>query len=940
MKKLLILLTIYLFLLGWVNSLEAQINLLYVAENSATGQPDTTAPSAPTGLLATGGDQEIVVTWTDPTASDLAKIYIYADESSSATTLIDSVDAGVETYTHSGLGDSETWYYRLKAIDDSSNTSDYSSEDSDATDAAEGYLGTTYYVDNTGDGDTLATMTEVEALSLSPGDAVLFKRGCVWYDIEYDTDASGTADSVITYGAYGDSSLAKPRFSSLTDYEGWVQYDGNIYTMIAPRSPGYGVWVDGQSTTWEDSLVHLDADLDLYLGGSDSVYIYFATASDTGLVRGADANNIITADEDYLTFSNLYLNGTGGSSIFTNGVNHIIEYCKMDSSNDGILVGTDASNTIIRNDTITNNSGNGIFINTRLGGEVSNSYIANNGIGVVGELASTAAFGDRQELGIWASNETMNIHDNTIIHDVGWSSAIEMAGLNGTNYGTINFYNNTIEVDSASLYSIQMFSHYFDVYNNIFDFSGMTPPLVGQSLYMGQSGDTTVVDFYNNTVIGSAFAVRFCWNDGYTMNDTSLFRFRNNAFIDIDSTFIMESCNANSIDSMASRIVFDYNYIDTAGIDFEWIGENTYTFADWQGVALQDRNSTILEPYFGANYTLSDTSTLINQGIDVGLTEDILGNSVTGYPDIGAYQTSVVGIAAPTSVSVSGDTGFATITWTDPSGSLDSVYIYDGANEYPSSLVAAVGSSVETYIDSSATEGLRYYRVRAKDTNGIYSQYSASDSDSVTASAGSVYAIDFNGTDEGLYLSSGAADIFPDATDSLIVDFWYKPNSTASNQYLLVIGYYNHGTFIRHTSTDDAQIYMGTSIQALTNKVTQNTWHHVIWKLDFSDSTSTIYIDEATPIEWDGWNSEAGDFYDRLEIGSYAGATQFYANAYIGEVKITRKNSSGTTLYESYYDWKGDSDAFITDKGDAGNDLTSANITLADRIEYSDGVYD
>ncbi len=47
------------------------------------------------------------------------------------------------------------------------------------------------------------TMSAANRLPLSPGDAVLFRRGDTWTDIELRPDASGSSSNYIKYGAYG-----------------------------------------------------------------------------------------------------------------------------------------------------------------------------------------------------------------------------------------------------------------------------------------------------------------------------------------------------------------------------------------------------------------------------------------------------------------------------------------------------------------------------------------------------------------------------------------------------------------------------------------------------------------------------------------------------------------------------------------------------------------
>jgi hypothetical protein len=88
---------------------------------------DSTAPDAPSGLTATGGQGFITLDWTGNTEADLAGYEVYENSSndSGTATLIAKVTA--DQFTRGGLDDSVTQYYWLKAYDFSGNASAFSS---------------------------------------------------------------------------------------------------------------------------------------------------------------------------------------------------------------------------------------------------------------------------------------------------------------------------------------------------------------------------------------------------------------------------------------------------------------------------------------------------------------------------------------------------------------------------------------------------------------------------------------------------------------------------------------------------------------------------------------------------------------------------------------------------------------------------------------------
>lgn len=88
-------------------------------------------PYPPQNLNATAGNQEVTLSWSPNTEPDLHKYNIYRDISSPATTLIDSVIAGTPwdtTYFDPDLINGQTYYYRITAIDNDGNESEFSNE--------------------------------------------------------------------------------------------------------------------------------------------------------------------------------------------------------------------------------------------------------------------------------------------------------------------------------------------------------------------------------------------------------------------------------------------------------------------------------------------------------------------------------------------------------------------------------------------------------------------------------------------------------------------------------------------------------------------------------------------------------------------------------------------------------------------------------------------
>ncbi|MCK4447098.1 MAG: DUF1565 domain-containing protein, partial [Candidatus Marinimicrobia bacterium] len=102
-------------------------------ENSRATPIDIISPAPPQNLTAIPGPAaagQVTLRWNQNTESDLHKYNIYRDTSSPATTLIDSVvGAPPDTfYIDTGLTNGQVYYYRVTAVDDAGNESEYSDE--------------------------------------------------------------------------------------------------------------------------------------------------------------------------------------------------------------------------------------------------------------------------------------------------------------------------------------------------------------------------------------------------------------------------------------------------------------------------------------------------------------------------------------------------------------------------------------------------------------------------------------------------------------------------------------------------------------------------------------------------------------------------------------------------------------------------------------------
>ncbi|SDM82397.1 hypothetical protein SAMN05421820_105136, partial [Pedobacter steynii] len=90
--------------------------------NSSTVTVDRTAPAVPTGLAAASGDTQNVITWTANTDPDLNNYVLYGGPVN-PNAFLQNIPAGTLTYTHSGLTNGTSYFYRIAAIDLTGNES-------------------------------------------------------------------------------------------------------------------------------------------------------------------------------------------------------------------------------------------------------------------------------------------------------------------------------------------------------------------------------------------------------------------------------------------------------------------------------------------------------------------------------------------------------------------------------------------------------------------------------------------------------------------------------------------------------------------------------------------------------------------------------------------------------------------------------------------------
>ena len=88
-----------------------------------------TAPTTPQNINAVAGNQEIEFSWSANTEEDFNRYVLYMGTSENAESAIDSIlDISTNSYLASGLINGQTYFFRMRAVNDAGLYSEYSNE--------------------------------------------------------------------------------------------------------------------------------------------------------------------------------------------------------------------------------------------------------------------------------------------------------------------------------------------------------------------------------------------------------------------------------------------------------------------------------------------------------------------------------------------------------------------------------------------------------------------------------------------------------------------------------------------------------------------------------------------------------------------------------------------------------------------------------------------
>ena len=195
-----------------------------VPSNEANATPTATTPSAPTGLVASAGNGQVVLSWTVPTSdggSPITGYNVYRSTSPNGEGSTPVATAVSSTYTDTGLTNGTKYYYKVAAVN-AVGTSQQSGEASATPQAAATVPSAPQNLTATGGNQAVQLSWSAPA---SNGGATVTS-----YNVYRSTTAGGEGSAPVATGVTGTSYTDNPLTNGTTYY----------YTVAAVNAVGTG----------------------------------------------------------------------------------------------------------------------------------------------------------------------------------------------------------------------------------------------------------------------------------------------------------------------------------------------------------------------------------------------------------------------------------------------------------------------------------------------------------------------------------------------------------------------------------------------------------------------------------------------------------------------------------------------------------------------------
>ena len=771
---------------------------------------------------------------------------------------------------------------------------------------------TTYYVANGGSdgnagttsGAPWANVSKVNASTFQPGDTVLFQYGSEWHD-QLLASADGTAANPITYGAYGNSSLARPAFEG-SDYvasSAFTSLGNSVYSFPTSAVPGGVVnWVYQNHT----SLLANSGGPTNVAAGSFSVNGSTVYVNTNGVDPRSTPNLISVGDK---SFSNG--DGANQGAIASNGHSYL-SFNNMTARETALTPnnafdltgsGTLSSSYAVRVMGGTNVTLNNV--NAEYGGKhdigaintdnfVSNHSVANGGIN--GVSGNTLQYGQATALVTYVNSPytglTNTWNNDTVQNYPSGQPAFVTHGDPGA-VGTLNInnlsdYTGEVQIQTNSNENVNIRGGF--IRNNdltAYDASGAHVLIDGESItgpytYLQVNGDATVqnclVTDANQGAIqvsGANNLIRFntLVAEGYSQ-DISLRNGTSNTTI-YGNLFSGTSTGIGA--SGTTSFTADYDFFDT--------NAGTPNFP-----AGTEAHRTVGEAKFvnttAGDYSLQSTSTAIN-AVPAGVVNPALAADLRGYGrpsaniyDAGAYeyqsvlhQPTVATAAAASPSTVTGKTTNLSVLGASQDGEATLLYAWSLTGTPPAAVTYSVNGN-NAAKNTTATFGKAgTYNFLVTISNG---QQSTTSSVSVTVSQAA----------QGVAITPGQFYVPVNTTQQFtaaVVDQFNNPISGAPVTYAIQSGggTINSSGLFTAPGTTGATVIKATSgsssATATANVVPPNQAPTVATAAQSSDNPVTGTTTQLSVLGADD-NGEANLVYTWATTGTPPAAVAFSGN--------------------------------------------------------------
>jgi len=502
----------------------------------------------------------------------------------------------------------------------------------------------TYYVDCAASGDGGAgtststawkTVGRINGGSFSPGDSILFKRGCTWRETLWPP-SSGTSGHPIIFGAYGTG--ANPVISGADLITNWTLDSGNVYWASRATDPGI-VFINNTVGNKKTSRGALTAQFSWFWdSGASRLYLYAPGDPDAYYtspgVEYRVRNQCIGLGRDYLVFDGL----TAEKSLYANfsgnpGNYGIIRNCITQYGDNGISMGGMQAPLYtgweIHDNVCRYNAVMGISILCR-GTHIkvyrnecyeNDTVITDTGGGWTGGIK------------IWDSTNTMDnidIYENYCYTNgrrwdrgVGiWVDEVQPPS------GSILIHHNYLGDNPDVGILIEISSH-SRVWENVIWNCGTSTPLgqawnsagISISSRLNYAGSNNLI--YNNTIYGSQVGINV-WLDNYQLTTARLDNnlVKNNIVFGYTLRALSAGRGGDNV-TYGSGNVYEYNCFGPESSNFiEWGGSYKSTYGAWEAAYGGSTHSVQADPQLtngtGGDLTLRATSPCIDAGADVG----------------------------------------------------------------------------------------------------------------------------------------------------------------------------------------------------------------------------------------------------------------------------------------------------------------------------------